>query len=135
MPADRAVRILVVDDEPTVRALLTRALREEGYEVVAVTDGEAGLNAAETAAKPYDLVVTNSFMPHMHGEELIAHLRELFPSLPILHLDDLSREVDRDPDTATVPTLYKPFSMETLLGEVRRLLNGRVAGQNLHSRV
>jgi DNA-binding response OmpR family regulator len=118
-----------VDDEAPIRALLGRALREEGYEVAAVTDGKAGLNAAKTAAKPYDLVITNSYMPHLTGEQLIAHLQQLFPSLPILHLDDLSRQLDLG--GLGVPSLKKPFSLDDLLGEVRRLLGRRVAGQHL----
>jgi len=67
-------------------------------------------------------------MPNLTGEQLVAHLQQLFPNLPILHLDDLLGE--QNPDAITVPTLYKPFSMEALLGEVRRLLSGRVAGQD-----
>jgi DNA-binding response OmpR family regulator len=131
MAADRALRILLVDDEPSVRGVLARALREAGYDVVAVTDGQAGLDAARIAAEPYSLVITNSYMPHLTGEQLIAQLRQLFPTLPILHLDDLSRE--QNPQALPVPTLYKPFSIESLLSEVRRLLGGRVAGQNLQA--
>jgi DNA-binding response OmpR family regulator len=131
MAADRALRILLVDDEPSVRGVLARALREAGYDVVAVTDGQAGLDAARIAAEPYALVITNSYMPHLTGEQLIAQLRQLFPTLPILHLDDLSRE--QNPQALPVPTLYKPFSIESLLSEVRRLLGGRVAGQNLQA--
>jgi DNA-binding response OmpR family regulator len=48
----RPPRIWVVDDEPAVRALVMRALREAGYEVVAVWDGEAGLIAAKSAGVP-----------------------------------------------------------------------------------
>jgi DNA-binding response OmpR family regulator len=129
--ADRALRILLVDDEPSVRGVLARALREAGYDVVAVTDGQAGLDAARIAAEPYALVITNSYMPHLTGEQLITQLRQLFPTLPILHLDDLSRE--QNPQALPVPTLYKPFSIESLLSEVRRLLGGRVAGQNLQA--
>src|SRR5690242_4388442 len=101
MRADRALRILLVDDEPSVRGVLTCALRESGYDVVAVSDGLAGLDAARIAAEPYDLVITNSCMPHLTGEQLIAHLRELFPTLPILHLEDLSRE--QNPQALPVP--------------------------------
>jgi len=131
MAADRALRILLVDDEPSVRGVLARALREAGYDVVAVTDGQAGLDAARIAAEPYALVITNGYMPHLTGEQLIAQLRQMFPTLPILHLDDLSRE--QNPQALPVPTLYKPFSIESLLSEVRRLLGGRVAGQNLQA--
>jgi CheY-like chemotaxis protein len=116
-------RILVVDDEPAVRALLMRALQEAGYEVVAVRDGEAGLEAAKSAGLPYDLVVTNSYTPTMTGEQLIGHLRGLFPGLPILHLDDLSHPIG--PHAQTVPTLYKPFSIPALLEAVAVALEGR----------
>ena len=116
MVAPRPPRILVVDDEPAVRELIVRALQEAGYEVVAVKDGEAGLEAAKSAGVPYDLVLTNSYMPTMTGEQLIGHLRELFPHLPILHLDDLSHP--RGPNAEMVPTLYKPFSITALLETV-----------------
>jgi DNA-binding response OmpR family regulator len=71
------------------------------------------------AETPYDLVITNSYMPHLSGEQLIQQLRQQFPTLPVLHLDDgtyptISR--------ATVPTLYKPFRLDELCEEVRRLL-------------
>jgi CheY-like chemotaxis protein len=112
----RPPRILVVDDEPAVRELIVRALQEAGYEVVAVKDGEAGLEAAKSAGVPYDLVLTNSYMPTMTGEQLIGHLRQLFPRLPILHLDDLSHPIG--PNAEMVPTLYKPFSITALLEAV-----------------
>jgi DNA-binding response OmpR family regulator len=123
MAGDRTPRILVVDDEPSIRALLMRILKAEGYESVALNDGLAGLDAALTAADPYDLVITNNRMPHLDGAELVAHLRAAHPDLPILHLDDLSRPgaAELPPD---VPNLYKPFNVEVLLDHVERLLQG-----------
>jgi CheY-like chemotaxis protein len=52
-------RILVVNDEPMVRALINRVLADEGYEVVSVADGQAALDAVRGAEVPFDLVVTN----------------------------------------------------------------------------
>ena len=112
----RPPRVLVVDDEAAVRALIVRALREAGYDVVAVSNGEAGLNAAKTAGVSYDLVVTNSYMQSLTGEQLIGHLRGLFPDLPILHLDNLAQPIG--PNAEMVPTLYKPFSIGGLLEAV-----------------
>ena len=126
MHALRPPRILVVDDEPAVRDLIVRALQEAGYEVVAVRDGEAGLHAAKFAGLPYDLVLTNSYMPTMSGEQLIGHLRQLFfPRLPILHLDDLSQPIG--PNAEKVPTLYKPFSITVLLEAVALAIAERPA--------
>ena len=125
MHALRPPRILVVDDEPAVRELIMRALQGAGYEVVAVRDGEAGLDAAKSAGLPYDLVLTNSYMPTMSGEQLIGHLRQLFPHLPILHLDDLSQPIG--PNAEKVPTLYKPFSITVLLEAVALAIAERPA--------
>jgi DNA-binding response OmpR family regulator len=115
----------VVDDEAGVRNLIVRALQDEGHEVVAVTDGQAGLNAATSANLTYDLVVTNSYMPHLSGEQLIGELRSLFPGLPILHLDDLSRH--QGPNASQVPTLFKPFRLNALLEHVQSLLGRQAA--------
>lgn len=73
--------------------MLERILGEEGYEVVALAHGRAGLTAADTATEGYNLVVTNSHLPGMTGEQMVRELRRCFPQLPILHLDDLSRPI------------------------------------------
>jgi CheY-like chemotaxis protein len=118
-----APRILVVDDEPMVRALLARVLSDAGDEVVAGANGQAALDAARGAEVGFNLVVTNNYMPGLNGAELIARVRQDFPSLPILHIDDISRKrIDKGvPDD--VPTVYKPFSSAALREAVKRLLS------------
>ena len=61
-------RILVVNDEPIVRALINRVLTDAGYEVVSVVDGRAALDAVRGAEVPFDLVVTNI----LHVDDLPA---------------------------------------------------------------
>jgi two-component system, cell cycle sensor histidine kinase and response regulator CckA len=119
-----APRVLVVDDEPAIRDLLVRALGMAGYDVVAVADGEAGLVAARNAELPYDLVVTNSYMPSLSGEELIGQLRNLYSGLPILHLQHLAHPIG--PNASSVPTLYQPFSIDALLEAAARCLEDRI---------
>jgi DNA-binding response OmpR family regulator len=117
-----ATRILVVDDEPMVRGLITRILTDAGYEVVAVADGRAALDTAREADAEFDMIITNNYMPGLSGPELIARVRQDFPKLPILHVDDIAhrgRGAALPPD---VPTIYKPFSIATLTEAVRRLL-------------
>lgn len=115
-------RILVVDDEPMVRALIARALTDEGYEVVAVANGRAALDAATGAEVAFDLIVTNNYMPGLNGAELIARVRQDFPTLPILHIDDISRKRLAQGLPDDVPTVYKPFSVAQLRDAVRKLL-------------
>jgi CheY-like chemotaxis protein len=117
-----AARILVVDDEPMVRALIVRALTDEGYEVVAVANGRAALDAARGAEVGFDLIVTNNYMPGLTGAELIARVRQDFPDLPILHIDDLVRRSRLGQLPIDIPTIYKPFSIATLTSRVRELL-------------
>jgi CheY-like chemotaxis protein len=117
-----AARILVVDDEPMVRALITRALTDEGYEVVAVANGRAALDAARGAEVGFDLIVTNNYMPGLTGSELVVRIRQDFPHLPILHIDDIARRGRIGHLPTDVPTIYKPFSIATLREAVRRLL-------------
>ena len=118
-------RILVVDDEPMVRALIARALSDAGYEVVAVANGKAALDAARTARAKFDLVITNNYMPGLNGAELIAKVRSDFPDLPILHVDDVTRRGRIPLLPADVPTIYKPFSIAALCEAVKDLLDRR----------
>jgi two-component system, cell cycle sensor histidine kinase and response regulator CckA len=118
-----AHRILVVDDEPMVCALVSRALTDEGYQVTAASDGQVALAIARAANPEFNLIVTNSWIPGLSGSELIARLRQDFPKIPILHIDDLSRhksgEFHHD-----VTMLYKPFSVGALRKAVGDLLAG-----------
>jgi CheY-like chemotaxis protein len=116
-------RILVVDDEPMVRALIARALSDAGYEVVAVANGKAALDAARTAQARFDLIITNNYMPGLNGAELIARVRSDFPELPILHVDDITRRGRIPPMPSDIPTIYKPFSIAALNEAVKELLD------------
>jgi two-component system cell cycle response regulator CpdR len=118
-------RILVVDDEPMVRALIARALTDEGYEVVAVADGRAALDAARGAKAEFDMIVTNNYMPGLSGPELIERIRQDFPRLPILHIDDVARRDQAKKLPPDVSTIYKPFSVAALTRAVRELLERR----------
>src|SRR5215207_3612965 len=116
-----AAKILVVDDEPSVLAVVSRALRDEGHEVIAVSNGQTAYDV--TLNETVDVVVTNTRMPGLNGGELVSALRKQLPGIPILHLDDLSpatHSLFQLP--ADVPTLFKPFDLVALKAAVHRLL-------------
>lgn len=120
---DRAPRILIVEDEPALGHLLIRALEWDGYEVVWV-NGEAGLRAAKVWGKPYDLVVTDSRGPGVGGVDLIVLVQDLFPGLPVLHLDDLAQP---NCESFSGRTLFKPFRLDSLSDAVRDILSERLS--------
>jgi DNA-binding response OmpR family regulator len=117
-------RILVVDDEVALRSLIARGFRERGYEVIEVADGLSAFDAARSTSISFDLVVTNNRMPHLDGPSLATSLRELDPTLPIIHVSGShgDRSKSMPPD---VPTLFKPFSIWDLLDEAEKLMQER----------
>lgn len=125
-------RILVVDDDPGVRGALARALERRGHEVTLAANGIEGARLWREAAS--DLVILDIHMPEMDGIELLAQLRSLHPTVPILMVSggaqtrklDLLRSSQLMGATAE---LGKPFTLAELYGAVDRLLaNSRAAG-------
>ena len=75
-------RLLVVDDEKSMRDMLRIVLRKEGHEVLEAKDGVEGLEVFQ--AEEIDLVVQDLRMPRMHGNRLLQHLRGLAPGVPVI---------------------------------------------------
>jgi DNA-binding NtrC family response regulator len=103
---------------------MARAFRDRGYEVVEMGDGMAGLDAVRAASLPFDLVVTNSRMPHLDGPHLAECLREIDPTLPIIHVSG-SHGARLQEMPADVPTLFKPFKLWDLIDEAEKLIQER----------
>lgn len=118
-------RILVIDDNPLVRATLRSILDAAGYEVVLASDGQAGL--AEFRRQPSDLVITDIVMPEIEGIETIRQLRGLAPKLPILAISGGGRGISLDylrmaQQLGATDVLSKPFEPDELLSTVLRCL-------------
>ena len=111
-----ARRVLVVEDELTVRATTVRALTEAGYAVLEAAHGQEALDILDQQRAQMDLVVTDLGMPVMDGHELARRLRQTRPGVPILFISGYG-------DTGTVsPFLRKPFSPDDLVERVGKLL-------------
>jgi CheY-like chemotaxis protein len=114
----------VVDDEPDVRAVIARTLREEGYRVLEAGTADEALAVAARDAATLDLLVTDLVMPHMSGGALAKQVRQLRPELGVLftsgHADDVMRQRGLLEEGQSF--LQKPYSPETLAIHVRRLL-------------
>jgi response regulator RpfG family c-di-GMP phosphodiesterase len=76
--------ILVVDDEMVIRSMLSEILQEQGHVVVCVSDGETALQEMEK--RPFDMVLSDLYMPGMSGIELLVQAKNLYPTLPVVML-------------------------------------------------
>ena len=119
--------VLLAEDDEDVRALAELVLRREGYEVAAVADGEAALEAA--AERTPAVAVLDVSMPRMDGLEAARRLRERpeMHDVPIMLLTARVTEADRERGRAAGvdDQLDKPFSPAVLAERVRTLLERR----------
>jgi two-component system response regulator MprA len=120
--ADAEPTVLVVDDDPELRAALTRALGLDGYEVRAVSNGKNALDAIAT--EPPDVMVLDLMMPVVGGLEVCRRLRARGDRTPILVLTARDEVGDRVAglDAGADDYLVKPFALEELRARLRALL-------------
>jgi DNA-binding response OmpR family regulator len=116
------MRILLVEDEHTLDAVLKRGLEENGYAVDLAGDGEEALAFAST--EPYDLVVLDVMLPDVDGFNVCRRLRTDARNMPVLMLTALDSVEDRVAglDSGADDYLAKPFDPRELLARVRALL-------------
>jgi DNA-binding response OmpR family regulator len=116
------MRILVVDDDRRLCAVIRRGLLEEAYAVDLAYDGEEGEYLAEV--NPYDLIILDIMLPNKDGIQVCHDLRAKKINIPILMLTakDTVEDRVRGLDTGADDYLVKPFAFNELLARVRALL-------------
>ena len=114
-------KILVVDDEPTIRETVAYNLENAGYDVITASDGPTALEAARTQSP--DLVILDIMLPGMDGFEVCRILRKEMTT-PVLMLTARDDEIDRvvGLEVGADDYLTKPFSMRELLARVKAML-------------
>lgn len=118
-------RVLVADDEPHIRRILTTMLEAAGYRVSTAADGAQALASLRDEA-PYDLVVLDLMMPGHSGLEILAELPRIphRVGLPVVILTAKGQDTDRDEAFAlgAADFVTKPFSPKKLLARFDALL-------------
>jgi two-component system cell cycle sensor histidine kinase/response regulator CckA len=122
---DSAPRILVVDDDASVRAFSARALQTAGYDVVVAADGTQALELVERRG-PFDGFVVDVVMPDMSGSALGQVLRRVDPDAKILYCTGFSDRLFSEKTTLGAHEAFveKPLTMQGLLEAVSLLLHG-----------
>jgi CheY-like chemotaxis protein len=111
------MKILVADDDPIIRKLLSEVLTNDGHQVTATTNGVEALE--ETGRQNFQLVFMDVHMPLMNGLETLLEIREIFPELPVAMMDSypdqLAHQAKRE---GALTCIHKPFDLQ----EIRRII-------------
>jgi PAS domain S-box-containing protein len=124
-PAGRGETVLVVEDEEPVRKVAERILSSQGYTVLAASGADEALRTCRGHPGTIDLVVTDVVMPGLSGPKLVNRARYLRPGVRSLYVSGYPEDVlaRRHPESDDSTVLIKPFTAESLLRTVRRVLD------------
>ena len=122
------MRMLIVEDDEPVLTFLRRSFESEHYTVDIATDGREAQSMAD--ARQYDAVILDLNLPHVDGLEVLKHLRQGSPSLPVLVLSSRREVEDRvlTLDRGADDYLSKPFAFSELSARIRALLRRKGEG-------
>lgn len=121
----RGERILVVDDEPALRDMISDILNSKGYDVIVAADGVEALASINVIGEDLSLVITDVHMPHMTGDVLVSVLKRIHPHIPVLAISghpnadkNWAGEEQAQPDAS----LSKPFTGPKLISLICKLI-------------
>ena len=119
---DNPTSVLVIDDDPDMRQVLSDFLRRSGYRVVEAANGQEGIFAAE--CEPIDAVILDKEMPGMNGLDVLSFFRHRCPRLPIIFITAFGGRDDEDESRRRGAWLYleKPFRVAMVVEAVQSVL-------------
>lgn len=124
MTAEAPVRVLIIDDDPSISLMIELVLIVEGFDVTVVESGEDGLLAA--LREPPDVIVLDVMMPKVDGWQVAATLRghELLAEIPIVFCTALADDSSmwQGWEAGAASYVSKPFEPEDLIDEIRRVV-------------
>lgn len=123
-------RILLVEDEESVRAFSARALKTTGYEVYEAGSGEEALEVLDEIEDRIDLLISDVVMPEMDGPALLIKVRERLPDLKVIFVSGYAEESVRKDiaDDQSVEFLPKPYSLDQINSKVKEVLQAARRG-------
>lgn len=118
-------RILIIDDDPSIRLVFKRYLEGNGYEVSTATNGNEGLSLLNDSIP--DLVITDVMMPEKDGLEVVLELRNRHPEIPVIAISGGMRIAPMDflpmiKKFGACKVLYKPVELDELLSAIQEQL-------------
>ena len=127
--------ILIAEDDPTVRKITTRTLKDGGYTVLAARDGEEAVRMFQEHRHAIALVLLDVVMPKMSGHEAHRRIKELAPETKVVFCTGYDRDTAQCDGLVGegLPLVQKPFTADVLLSVVREVLDVRRQKEEVRS--
>ena len=126
---DKKLRILLVDDEPSIVKMVGKRLEVEGFEVTVAMDGQEGLQKAQ--GQQQDLIILDLMLPKLNGYEVCGLLKRdsRYEKIPIIMLSARAQEKDEKEglEAGANAFMTKPFKSQELVDRIKALLQGAPA--------
>lgn len=117
-------KVLLAEDEPSVRKLVAEILRLQGYDVIEAVDGEDALRLAESYEDEIQLLLTDVVMPGMGGVELVEKFQQHWPATKLMFTSGYAEQLPvKEATGKTIPLLPKPFHPDELVRLVRETID------------
>ena len=125
------MRILIVEDEPSISNFLKEGLEEEGFAVDTADNGKQGLRLALDYLEEYDIILLDWMLPGMSGIEILRNIRKENQAVPVIFLTarDTTDDAVFGLETGANDYIRKPFAFEELLARIRVLMRTK-SGEN-----
>jgi two-component system cell cycle sensor histidine kinase/response regulator CckA len=115
--------ILVVDDEPIIRDLMSAALGRAGYQIMVASNGQEALNLFQEHAAEIQLLISDVIMPSMDGISLANSCRQQNPQLPVLFMSGFINSADEaDMAESSQFFIHKPIDFQKLFPIINKIL-------------
>ena len=124
---DQSVKILIIDDDEHILAILSHFLKSKDYDVITASDGFEGLKLFENYPQGFNLIITDIVMPQISGTGLISIIKKKFPDTPIIAISGwgeypgeyaLESQADK--------VLSKPFELSKLDNVIKELISSKI---------
>lgn len=120
---NKDIRLLVVEDDNTLRQIIEKTLSYAGYQVDVAINGREGLDRLKNAKQPFSLVLTDVVMPEINGGDFADYALKRFPDLKIVFMSGYPRDYLSNRGLSdTIQILQKPFEPETLIATIEEML-------------
>lgn len=122
IPDEKKGKILIVEDEEPIRMFEAHVLKTRGYEVVEMEEATSAITHITDQGEHIDLVITDVMMPGVTGPQMVEQVKDLHPHIKFLFTSGYAEDALSYFDKNEHNFLAKPFSLETLIGMVEKIL-------------